>query len=126
MNLPNAKTEFIECTNQLLHEQTAVFFYYKDGYPIDQDFLEKNASLAGALYDSYLGKERTREEEDNSIDSYCLAINSLLETKAREKAKKGYFLLPDIMGSRQRIKDLLIEINSPSFHQKKRNRIALL
>ena len=130
----NAKLEFIDCVNQLLHEATSIFYFFRSDYPIDDDFIKENIALAGLLFDHFHRNEITeipeivsKEEQEAILESekgedihvYARILNDKICRSAEKKNQRGYLLLPDIDSLSLQIEDLLCNVIKPNYKRKK-------
>ena len=133
---PNAKLEFIDCVNQLLHEATSVFYFYKVDYPIDDTLMEENVRLAGLLFDHFHCNEIMEVNNDpqviellqskkgEDIHVYTRMINKKIEERALAKSGGDLLLLPDIDSLSLQIEELLNDVVSKGYKRKKRGGIS--
>lgn len=133
---PNAKLEFIDCVNQLLHEATSVFYFYKADYPLDDTLIEENVRLAGLLFDHFHCNEimeanndpqvieLLQSEKGEDIHVYARMMNKKIEEKALAKSGGDLLLLPDIDSLSLQIEELLNDVVSKGYKRKKRGGIS--
>lgn len=127
----NAKLEFIDAVNQIIHEATSIFYFYRSDYPIDDQFIQDNIELSGTLFDVYHGHEVTEQVKDPNalaiakchkkdvIHVYTHAINERIECSAQNKGKRPFLLLPDLDSLSYQIEELLEDVVKDGYKRKK-------
>ena len=129
----NAKLEFIDCVNQLLHEATSIFYFYRSDYPIDDELIKANIALAGALFDHFhrreieadadeneaLVREIAQSEKGEDIHVYARIMNDKIAERAQNKNNREYLLLPNVESLSLQIEELLENVVQEGYKRQK-------
>lgn len=94
---------FLQGLNSIIVESSWNACRLKSEFPIDQALLKENAELAGDLYRDFpISKNKM-----SPIYLYCDRLSELVEKRAAEKSKTGYYVALDYRCIGGRIYELL-------------------
>lgn len=136
----NQESTFIQHLNQMVHDQTMVYYRNREKYPIDNDVIQANTFYAKILFDIAFNTEPTldqfaslefRESPEmvyqgalylyyvwknrgliGAADSYCRHINNVVERSAAAKAPGETTLLPDFSCSKGEVVEQLLRMSN--------------